>query len=418
SITLTPDTVSEGERMTVTIKLDQVVAQGSKMSMGFNAASSFASVKDFTLVSIDGLEQFNLTDVAMTLVFSRSTDTVSFIIEAKDDEDTLPEPLEIRAKYGADGKGKLALAKGTLNPRWEVESIIFTPNTVSEGETTTVTLNLDSALPFSRDVFVALVPGANPQLMIERDDVTLFQNIVGGTFISEDLHGLFGVLRVNPNVRQLTFDILSLADGDVEAEMFKIQANPGSADSMTGQASSSELTIKPAALPTLSFTRSPGDKDGVVGGDPLVLSYGMSLNMGSSISVLQRKTRTEAYLLQRATSALKLDVTLEGVSTANVDGASYCTLTSERGEVPFPLMMKQDYDGANKSVDCATNNVLTLSLPSSGYGWSEVTPNKYSTTLDVIATMNAAVSSKTVDGSEWFGKATAHGTLTASVKME
>uniref|UniRef100_UPI003D1A75E5 hypothetical protein n=1 Tax=Aeromonas salmonicida TaxID=645 RepID=UPI003D1A75E5 len=104
SITLTPDTVSEGERMTVTIKLDQVVAQGSKMSMGFNAASSFASVKDFTLVSIDGLEQFNLTDVVMTLVFSRSTDTVSFIIEAKDDEDTSPEVLEIRAKYGTDGK--------------------------------------------------------------------------------------------------------------------------------------------------------------------------------------------------------------------------------------------------------------------------------------------------------------------------
>ncbi|WP_429234523.1 hypothetical protein, partial [Aeromonas salmonicida] len=128
--------------MTVTIKLDQVVEKGSVLNVNINDSSG-ATEEDVRVVSVDGLESFDFTypSAGTPVVVSDRTNMVSFTLEAKDDEDTSPEVLEIRAKYGTDGKVKFV--RGTINPRPEIESITLTPDTVSEGERMTVTIKLD-----------------------------------------------------------------------------------------------------------------------------------------------------------------------------------------------------------------------------------------------------------------------------------
>jgi len=306
----------------------------------------------------------------------------------------------------------------TLHPNGGVTRITADPALVTEGGVMDVTLALESMLPTQRSLWMSIKPTADLSHTIVKEDI-LLGAMTGGHVVSSGADGLSWKVLLDDSANEITFPLTAEVDGDVEKETFIISANPGETYSDEGRAESTELTIMPSPMPMLEFTSEPKPEQGVIGGKPLELIYGLSLQTSTPTPTSKGATKgvVAMHLLQRAALALKLQVTLSGIAPEQLSGQSYCTLTSNMGQVAVPLKLEQK-EGNSQAINCADNVSLELTLPSSGKGWTTIGPNQYTTTLSAIATMNDPVSEETVDGKTWSGAAQATGRLTARVSME
>ncbi|WP_157774511.1 hypothetical protein [Aeromonas sp. CU5] len=424
TVTVTPaDGVITGGEMVFTVGFDTPATGGEDVSLAFiDETAHLDDLQDSNIHLLEGayLKSGDLSSGVVGMKAGASQ--FKFKVVTNLDSDAL-ETFRMSANSGASYDASIAQnAQAMIYPLGKVIKVDATPVDMIEGSSTTTTLSFDAVFPIPRNVFVKLGPGTDPLSMIEGDDVSLFESIVGGEIVSISSDRLSGVLRVAPNASQVSFNIVSHTDGDVEDEHFVVSANPGNSESATGSAQSGELTITPSGVPTLSFISvpTPGVEGEIgIGAQPLKLEYGLSLKAGAVTPLTRGASEGEVarHLLQRAALALKLRVSMTDVPSAIKDGKSYCTLTSPMGQVAVPLKLVQD-GGNEQEIDCSAQNELLMTTPSSNSGWTSYAANEYKAKVFAIVKMDDSVSSETVDEKIWFGKASAKGRLTASASME
>ncbi|AZN35182.1 hypothetical protein [Iodobacter ciconiae] len=304
SLSATPNPVVEGSTTKVTVTLNKAALANQQVYVKFAGVS--ADISDLSSKGMLNLQ--NATSAVADLgaggsvLVKEGVTQFTFDISTANDADNVVQSFEVRAKAGtADDAAapKVAVNIDPISSPAVVASLSATPNPVTEGSTTKVTVTLDKAALANQQVYVKFA-GVSADISDLSSKGML--NLQNATSAVADL-GAGGAVSLNTGATQFTFDISTADDADNVMQSFEIRAKAGTADDAAAPKVSVDINPK-VMVKSISAT-SP-----VLAGEPTLVTV-----------ELESPTTTatgQVYLKFVAQSADKDDI----VSVVNMNSGS------------------------------------------------------------------------------------------------
>jgi hypothetical protein len=426
-LTATPNPVIEGNKTTVTVKLNKGAPSGQKVFVKFiSGSANISDLSNHGMSNISGATDA-VTDLETggVVTVNAGASEFTFDLLTAEDSDESDQFFGIRAKEGTEAPTGSQRVVININPQVEalkVESVVANPKTVLAGGKVSFTVTLNKPIARSRAnqaVFVQFAGvGGSPAWITDLVTPSML-NLQGASGAVSDL-SVGAAVAVPIGGKTFTFDVETKADAELFDEQFEIRANIGTTEDLWIQAKDS-VTIKPAPLspPSIEFSSVATEQAGVfkVGAPAVDMSYGVRIR---NVAIIRKHkdipaSKVAAYLKQRTQRAFAASIKLDSMGTANVGGAQYCTFTSDRGSKLIPLPVSMIYNAAETPFDCNGANGISLGYPGVTGDWSAQDATTYIARVGMKFTMGDPVSQKTSTGGYWYGIARSKGKLVLSL---
>jgi hypothetical protein len=419
SVSANPNTVLAGSRTRITVSLDKPAESSDPISLKFVAQG--ASIGDLDGSGISNLTGAygsipNLANGGQVLMNAGSS-SFAFDIKTAQDSDTVSQDFLIRAKEGGSSTGGPFVnitikANPPPVPPAVVTKVTASQTTITEGQSTTVTVQLNKPADNNQPIFVRFDGKGSANINdLSRPDMV---NLSGATHAVADLNA-GGAVWMQSGVSYFSFDIVTADDADVNNETFTIRAKEGTVDDTSAKYTT--VTIVPIPIdPTIEFLAVPTEVGGNFkpGAPPINLPYkvvvhNLTKSTSKSKAALLSGNRNEvaSYLKQRTLRGFSVIARVELPNYANASG-SYCAFTNDTTNALVPLPLSIFHTGTN-ALNCADKTLITLGDPT-GAAWTH-TGTDHFTQFNLEFTMDDAVSQIDSTGSHWVGRATAKGQL-------